>query len=113
MDVNSNYCSYEESIISAKTKHMHTKTVRFNNTIHKQTSWMTDDLLKQTNFKNKLFKQFKQTPPNNPEYERRKINLETCKRIYRRNIDSAKRAYYFKLFNKYKTEYETNMDHHK
>ena len=62
---------------------MHTKPVRFNKTIHKQNSWMTDDLLKQTNFKNKLYNQFKQTPPNNLEYERRKINLETCKRIYR------------------------------
>ena len=103
-DVNSNYRLFEESIISAKTKHMHTKTVRFNKTIHKQNSWMTDDLLKQTNFKNKLYKQFKQTPPNNPEYERRKINLETCKRIYRRDIDSAKKTYYFKLFHKYKTD---------
>ena len=91
-DVNSNYCLFEESIISAKTKHMHNKTVRFNKTIHKQNSWMTDDLLKQTNFKNKLYKQFKQTPLNNPEYERRKLNLETCKRIYRRDIDSAKRT---------------------
>ena len=53
-DVNSNYRLFEESIILAKTKHMHTKTVRFNKTIHKQNSWMTDDLLKQTNFKNKL-----------------------------------------------------------
>ena len=44
-DVNSNYRLFEESIISAKTKHMHTKTVRFNKTIHKQNSWMTDDLL--------------------------------------------------------------------
>ena len=67
---------FEESVISAKTKHMHTKTVKFNKTIHKQNSWMTDDLLKQTNFKNKLYKQFKQTLLNNPKYERRKINLE-------------------------------------
>ena len=52
--VNTNYCIFEESIISAKTKHMHKTTVRFNKTIHKQNSWMTDDLLKQTNFKNKL-----------------------------------------------------------
>ena len=79
--MNSNYPLFEESIISVKTKHIHTKTVRFNKTIHKQYSWMTDDLLKQTNFKNKLYKQIKQTPPNTPEYERRKINLETCKRI--------------------------------
>ena len=100
-DVNSNYRLFEESIISAK--HMHTKTVRFNKTIHKQNSWMTDDLLKQTNFKNRLNKEFKQTPPNNPEYERRKINLETCNRIYRRDIDSVKKNY-FKLFNKYKTD---------
>ena len=42
---------------------------------------MTGDLLKQTNFKNKLYKQIKQTPPNTLEYERKKINLETCKRI--------------------------------
>ena len=63
--MNSNYRLFEESIISAKTKHIHTKTFRFNKTIHKQNSWMTDDLLKQTNFKNKLYKQFKQTPPNN------------------------------------------------
>ena len=72
--------------------------------MHKQNSWMTYDLLKQTNFKNKLYKQFKQTPPKIPEYERRKINLETCKRIYRRDIDSAKKKHYFKLFNKYKTD---------
>ena len=52
---------------------------------------MTDDLLKQTNFKNKLYKQFKQTPHNNPNYERRKINLETWQRIYRRYIVSAKK----------------------
>ena len=65
---------------------------------------MTDDLLKQTNFKNKLYKQFKQTPSNNPEYEKRKITLETCKTIYRRDIDSAKKTYCFKLFNKYKTD---------
>ena len=52
---------------------------------------MTDDLLNKTNFKNKLYKQFKQTQPNNPEYERIKINFETCKRIYRRDIDSAKK----------------------
>ena len=82
LDVNSKYRLFEESIILAKTKHMNTKTVRFNNPTHKQNSWMTDDLLKQTNFKNKLYKQFKQTPSNNPEYERRKIDLETCKRIY-------------------------------
>ena len=47
---------------------------------------MTGDLLKQTNFKNKLYKEFKQTPPNNPENERGKINLETCKGIHRRDI---------------------------
>ena len=52
---------------------------------------MTDDMLKQTNFKNKFYKHFKQTPPNNPEYMRRKINLEPCNRIYRRDIDSAKK----------------------
>ena len=65
---------------------------------------MTDDLIKQTNSKNQLYKQFKQTRPNNPKYERRKINLETCKRIYRRDIHSAKRTYYFMLLNKYKTD---------
>ena len=35
---------------------------------------------------------------------RKKKFLETCKRIYRRDIDSAKKLYYFMLFNNYKTD---------
>ena len=38
------------------------------------------------------------------EYNSRKTNLQTCQRIYKRNKDSVKRDYYYKLFLKYKSD---------
>ena len=38
------------------------------------------------------------------EYNSRKTNLQTCQRIYKRNKDSVKRDYYYKLFHKYKSD---------
>ena len=83
---------------------MSSKTVKFNKKKHKENDWMTDDLLDLINLKNRLYKEFKQTPTQHVEYNSRKTNLQTCQRIYKRNKDSVKRDYYFKLFNKYKSD---------
>ena len=36
------------------------------------------------------------------EYNSRKTNIQTCQRIYKRNKNSVKKDYYYKLFHKYK-----------
>ena len=103
-DVNKNNNIFEKHILIVKNKTMSSKTVKFNKKKHKGNDWMTDNLLDLINLKNRLYKEFKQTPTRHVEYNSRKTNLQTCQRIYKRNKDSVKRDYYYKLFHKYKSD---------
>ncbi len=102
--VNENYNTFIDNILSAKEKHIKKKTVRFNKKKHKEQDWMTDQLLQLINYKNTLYKEFKQTHPKHEKYKSRQLNLETCQRLVKNSKETAKRNYYFKLFNKYKTD---------
>ena len=95
---------FEKHILIVKNKTMSIKTVKFNKKKHKGNDWMTDDLLDLINLKNRLYKEFKQTPTQHVDFNSRKTNLQTCQRIYKRNKDSVKRDYYYKLFHKYKSD---------
>ncbi len=103
-NINENYEIFEQCIVSSKEKHMYKKTIRFDKTKHKVNTWMTDQLLKEINHKNTLYKNFIQTPEHHDEYKQRELELSECQKMIRRNKDKAKRAYYFNLFNKFRTD---------
>ena len=83
-------------------KYLPTKTVKFNKKKHKRTQWITTGLIKSIAFRDKLYKQLKQTDANHVQHEIIKINLKTYNTILKNSIRSAKRKYYYERFDKSK-----------
>ena len=99
---NTNYSILENIIADARNNHIPSKFVKFNKHKHKKSKWITNGILKSLNHKDKLYKKYRSTPLNTPEYETNKINYKTYNNILKRNIKEAKKRYYESCFNKYK-----------
>ena len=59
----------------SKSKHMPGKLVQFYKYKHRQSTWITQGLLKSVRYRDELYKQLKLNNPNSPNYET--INLKT------------------------------------
>ena len=99
---NENYNIVDQILADLMYKYLPTKTVKFNKKKHKRTQWITTGLIKSIAFKDKLYKQLKQTDANHVQYEIIKINLKTYNTILKNSIRSAKRKYYYERFDKSK-----------
>ena len=81
-------------ILRAKNKHMPCKLVKFNKYKHKNSTWITQGLLKSIRYRDKLYKQLRLSNPNSLHYDTLKFNLKTYNLILRKSIISAKQIYY-------------------
>jgi len=101
---NRNYNIFIDHIKNLKQNIMPRKRVKFNRKKHRKNPWMTTDILKSINSKDKLYKKLKHTSPDNPDFIPMKINLNTYKNIIRRSIYEAKKTYYYDTFHRYSND---------
>ena len=101
---NLNYDIIYKEILRSKNKHMPGKLVKFYKYKHKKSTWITQGLLKSIRYRDKLYKQFKLTNPNSPNYETISINLKTYNGILKTNIHAAKQIYFESCFNRFKND---------
>ena len=102
-DPNENCKIILQSLLSAKNKHMPKKLRKFNKRKDKRENWMTDELLNQINRKNYMYVDWKYKSKSVDIYNTRKTNFKTYERIVNKNIQEAKRVYYFNSFKNFKT----------
>ena len=76
------------------------KLRKFNKRKDKRENWMTDELLNQINRKNDMYVDWKYKSKSVDIYNTRKTNFKTYERIVNKNIQEAKRVYYFNSFKK-------------
>ena len=101
---NLNYSTLHEIIQLAKHKHMPVKWVKFDKHKHKISPWITRGILRSIQFRDNLYKNYKMTDPNTPEFDIQKTNLATYNSILKKAIRLAKRSYYEALFTKFKND---------
>lgn len=103
-DPNINYEKIDKTITEGIKKFYGSKYVKYNKRKHKKEPWMTNGILVSTLYKNRLYRKLKETNVNSEEYNVRKINLKTYKRILKNNILLAKQNFYQQEFIKYKND---------
>ena len=103
-DPNLNYNIMHEEIMRAKNKYMPIKTMKFNKYKHKNSTWITQGLLKSIRYRDTLYKQLKMSDPNSPDYETTNTILKTYNSILKRNIRAAKQIYFESRFNQFKND---------
>ena len=101
---NLNYNIMHEEIMRAKNKYMPIKTMKFNKYKHKNSTWITQGLLKSIRYRDTLYKQLKMSDPNSPDYETTNTILKTYNSILKRNIRAAKQIYFESRFNRFKND---------
>ena len=102
-DPNENCQILLQSLLSAKNKYMPKKLRKFNKRKDKRENWMTDELFNQINRKNDMYVDWKYKSKSVDIYNTRKTNFKTYERIVNKNIQEAKRVYYFNSLKKFKT----------
>ena len=103
-DPNRNYDILEHTITSAITKHLPTKTVKFNRHKYKKSNWITQGIIKSIKYRDMLYRKLKETNPYCQQHETMVINLHTYNNILKRSIRKAKADYYYSRFEKYKND---------
>ena len=93
-DPNLNYNIMHEEIMRAKNKYMPIKTMKFNKYKHKNSTWITQGLLKSIRYRDTLYKQLNMSDPNSPDYETTNAILKTYNSILKRNIRAVKKNYF-------------------
>ena len=88
-----------EEIMHAKNKYMPIKIMKFNKYKHKNLTWITKGLQRSIRYWDTLYKQFKMSDPNSPDYETTNTILKTYNSILKRNIRAAKQIYFESQFN--------------
>ena len=101
-DPNINFAILQESIQNAKNIHLPEKYVKFDKHKHKKSNWITSSIIKSIAFRDNLYKKYRRTDPNSPQYQAIKTNLNTFNNILRTTIRLTKKTYYEALFKKYK-----------
>ena len=93
-----------EEIMRAKNKYMPIKIMKFNKYKHKNSTWITQGLLKSIRYRDTLYKQLKMSDPNSPDYETTNAILKTYNSILKRNIRAVKTKYFESRFNRFKND---------
>ena len=101
-DPNANYDSFENTLSACKEKHLPQKKKRFSRYKHKLSPWITTEILNMIKFRDKLYKELKQTHPESIDHTRAKINLNNYSKLLQKNIRQAKKSYCQNQFQKYK-----------
>ena len=101
MDPNVTYNALACSIKSCKDKHLEPKFVKFKKYKHKKSPWVTQGILNSIKFRDRLYKKLRSTDPTSSLYSTLEINFRTYRNLLQKNINSAKKSYYFDQFKKY------------
>ena len=78
------------------------RVVRFNKKKHKKTPWITAEILKSINHRNKLYKNLKQTQIDAINHVAKKANFHQYRNRLNKTIALAKRMYYKHIFDQFK-----------
>ena len=101
-----NYAILENSLKTAMDNSFTVKRVKFNRNKHKITPWITFDIIRSINERNKLYGKLKRTNVNNQSYHDRKVNFNAYKTTLRKTITAAKKLYYTNLFARHKNDHK-------
>ncbi len=103
-DPNKNYDVLNSVLEEAMSKHLPTKTVKYNKHKHKKSDWITYGIIKSIDFRDRLYCKLRKTKPETLEYHNIKTNLDTYNKILNKSIRLAKQIYYKSCFDLYKND---------
>ena len=103
-DPNDNYKELEKIIVDSREKYLPFKKKRFNKYIHKLSPWMTDEILRMIEHKDKLYKIKVLEPHDSFAYLEAKTNLNAYSILLQQKINEVKKAYYHDKFYEYKND---------
>ena len=103
-DPNENYEKLEKIITTAEAKCFPIKEVKFNKHKHKISPWMTDDILNELKFRDKLYVKLKKCPESSINHTLYENSYKNFSAILQKNIRNAKKLYYYKQFENFKSD---------
>ena len=109
-DPNSNYDLLENILCNLYDKHFPNKLVKFKKYKHKKSTWITVGILNSIKYKDKLYRNLKQTAQNDTSYNILQINIRAYKTILNKAIRDAKRIHYATMFDQFKTNTRKTWD---
>ena len=109
-DPNSNYDLLENILCNLYDKHFPTKLVKLKKYKHKKSTWITVGILNSIKYKDKLYRNLKQTVQNDTSYNILQINIRAYKTILNKAIRDAKRIHYATMFDQFKTNTRKTWD---
>ena len=89
---------------NAKNRHIPKRATKFNKRRHKKQKWMTDELLAKIVIKNELYVVWKTTPVTDVNYERSKLQFKGYEKLVLKEIETAKREYFGRVFAAYRSD---------
>ena len=110
---NNNYPILENSLKTAMDNSFTVKRViiNFHRKKRKITPWITFDIIRAINERNKLYRKLNRTNVNNQNYHDRKVNFNAYKTTLRKTITAATKLYETNLFACHKNDLK-KMGHH-
>ena len=109
---NVNYNRVEQVLEIVKNKHLPEKTVKFQKYKHKNSSWITNGILRSLKFRDTLYRTLKCTSLDDPQYYILKQNLKTFNKILTKNINELKRDHYHAEFERFKHNTKKALGYH-
>ena len=98
---NETYHIIEREINKVKSKHLPTKTVKFNKYKHKKSPWITTDILNSIKYRDKLYSKLRKCNPDSQDYDIKKQSLTNYNKYLNKLIKNAKVSYYDNEFSKH------------
>ena len=93
-----------------KNRHIPKRVIKFNKRQHKKQKWMTDELLAKLVIKNVMYVVWKTTPVTDVNYERSKLQFKGYEKLVLKEIETAKKGYFGRVFAAYRSDMKKNME---
>ena len=103
-DINNNCKKFTDVLSQYVNIHFPCKSLRFNKYKHKKSKWITNAILKSISYRDKLYVKLKSVSESNSQYQTLLTNFRTYNRILQQSIRFAKKLYFHKCFEKYKSD---------
>ena len=109
-DPNIDYEIFEKMITERYDNHFPERCMKFNKYKHKLSKWITSDILKSIEYRDKLYKRLKKCSSENGEYSLLKHDLKIYNNYLNQCTRSAKKEFYHYEFSKYKNDIRKTWD---
>ena len=107
---NSEYEKFDDIIQNIYHKHFPEKREKFNKYKHKISNWITSGIIKSIEFRDNLYKKWKMSPHDSPDYSILGHNLKLYNKYLNQCIRTAKQEFYMREFAKYKNDIRKTWD---